>query len=72
MQSLLLKNVLPLNESSSLNESVLIEGIGGFERVPLHNIYLESNLFTGNVVVGIRDSFPIDGIHLLLGNDIAG
>ena len=40
--------------------------------LPLHNIFLYSELVTGPVAVGIRSSLPFDGIHLLLGNDLAG
>ena len=39
--------------------------------VPLHNICLSSELVTGFVAVGIRFSLSFDGIHLLLGNDLA-
>ena len=38
----------------------------------LHNIYLSSDLVTGLVAVGIRPSLPFKGVHLLLGNDLAG
>ena len=38
----------------------------------LHNIYLFSDLVTGLVAVGIRHSLPFKGVHLLLGNDLAG
>ena len=40
--------------------------------VPLHNIFLYLELVTGPVAVGIRSSLPFDGIHLLLGIDLAG
>ena len=40
--------------------------------VPLHNTVLSSELVTKPVAVGIRSSLPFDGIHLLLGNDLAG
>ena len=39
---------------------------------PPHNIYLSSDLLTGLVAVGIRPSLPFKGVHLLLGNDLAG
>ena len=40
--------------------------------VPPHNIFLYSELVIGPVAVAIRSSLPFDGIHLLLGNDLAG
>ena len=66
-QSLILADTLPFSEKTSWT-SVLIQGVEcGFINVPLHNIYLSSDLVTGLVAVGIRPSF-----HLLLGNDLAG
>ena len=44
----------------------------GFVNVPLHNIYLSSVLVTGLVAVCIRPSLPFKGVHLLLGNGLAG
>ena len=40
--------------------------------IPIHNIYLSSNLVNGPVAMGVKPSLPFDGIHLLLGNDLAG
>ena len=72
-QSLILADTLPFSEKSSSGTSVLIQGIEcGFVNVPLHNIYLSSDLVKGPVAVGIRPSLPFKGIHLLLGNDLAG
>ena len=72
-QSLILADTLPFSEKSSSGTSVLIQGVEcGFVNVPLHNIYLSSDLVTGPVAVGIRPSLPFKGIHLLLGNDLAG
>ena len=72
-QSLILADTLPFSEKTSSGTSVLIQGVEcGFINVPLHNIYLSSDLVTGLVAVGIRPSLPFKGIHLLLGNDLAG
>ena len=72
-QSLILADTLPFSEKTSSGTSVLIQGVEcGFVNVPLHNIYLSSDLVTGLVAVGIRPSLPFKGIHLLLGNDLAG
>ena len=68
-QSLILADTLPFSEKTSSGTSVLIQG--GFINVPLHNIYLSSDLVTGLVAVGIRP-LPFKGVHLLLGNDLAG
>ena len=72
-QSLILADTLPFSEKTSSGTSVLIQGVEcGFVNVPLHNIYLSSDLVTGLVAVGVRPALPFKGVHLLLGNDLAG
>jgi hypothetical protein len=72
-QSLLVSGVLPSSEKSCSNESVLIQGVEcGFVNVPLHSVNLSSDLVSGPVTVGIVSNLPVEGIHLLLGNDLAG
>ena len=72
-QSLILADTLPFSEKTYYVTSVLIQGVEcGFINVPLHNIYLSSDLVTGLVAVGIRPSLPFKGVYLLLGNDFAG
>ena len=46
-QSLILADTLPFSEKTSSGTSVLIQGVEcGFVNVPLHNIYLSSDLVT--------------------------
>ena len=72
-QSLILADTLPFSEKTSSGTSVLIQGVEcGFVNVPLHDIYLSSDLVNGPVAVGIRQTLPFKGVHLLLGNDLAG
>ena len=72
-QSLILADTLLFSEKTSSGTSVLTQGVEcGFINVPLHNVYLSSDLVTGLVAVGIRPSLPFKGVHLLLGNDLAG
>ena len=72
-QSLILADTLTFSEKTSSGTSVLIQGAEcGFVNVPLHNIYLSSDLVNGPVAVGIRQTLPFKGVHLLLGNDLAG
>ena len=73
-QSLLLANTLPFSDVSFTGTNVLIKGVDSMEftSIPLHNAYLSSDLVSGHVVVGILPSSPFDGVHLLLGNDLAG
>ena len=72
-QSLMLDSVLPLTENSSTGANVLISGVEmGVLEVPLHEVNIKSSLINGNIVIGMRPSLPVEGISLILGNDLAG
>ena len=72
-QYLILADTPPFSEKTSSGTSVLIQGVEcGFVNIPLHNIYLSSDLVNGPVVVGIRQTLPFTGVLLLFGNDLAG
>ena len=72
-QSLLLEGILPLSSDSFTGRKVLLRGVEmGETSVPLHTIQLETELISGTVVVGVQPALPIDGIALLIGNDLAG
>ena len=54
-------------------QKVYVRGVeGGSVRVPLHIVELESDLVSGSVVAGVLPTLPVEGVTLLLGNDIAG
>ena len=72
-QSLMLDSVLPLTENSFTGANVLISGVEmGILEVPLHEVNIKSSLINGNIVIGMRPSLPVEGISLVLGNDLAG
>ena len=72
-QSLMLESVLPLTEKSFTGANVLISGVEmGVLEVPLHEVNIKSSLINGNIVIGMRPSLPVEGISLILGNDLAG
>ena len=72
-QSLLLEGILPLSAETSAGASVLIQGVElGVIKVPLHFVELKSDFVCGSVTVGVRPTLPIEGVSLLLGNDLAG
>ena len=72
-QSLMLDSVLPLTENSFTGANVLISGVEmGVLEVPLHEVNIKSSLINGNTVIGMRPSLPVEGISLILGNDLAG
>ena len=72
-QSLMLSAALPNEFNTPPKSSVLVKGIdGNYTPVPLYKIHLKSSLVSGPVIVGVVNNLPIDGIDLLLGNDLAG
>ncbi|KAG1701695.1 Solute carrier family 35 member C2 [Nymphon striatum] len=72
--SLLSADILSLSvHPLSTDESVLIQDVEcGIISVPLYCVKLKSDLVNGTVKVGVDSSLPVNGIHLLLGNDLAG
>ncbi|XP_073809789.1 uncharacterized protein [Danio rerio] len=71
--SIILKGVLPLSEETATGSAVLVRGFEmGVADVPLHKISLQSELVSGDVIVGVRASLPIAGVTFILGNDLAG
>ncbi|XP_071959943.1 uncharacterized protein [Antedon mediterranea] len=72
-QSLILESALSFSNESSAGASVLIQGVeGGYKEVPLHVIRIETDIVSGDFVVGVVPSLPVWGVTLLLGNDLAG
>ena len=72
-QSLLLRKALPDVQTKMTDEYVIATDLTGTATVPLASIYLDCPIKEGNVLVGIREvDFPVAGVTLLLGNDLAG
>ncbi|KAK3885140.1 hypothetical protein Pcinc_010622 [Petrolisthes cinctipes] len=71
-QSLVARDVMESLEHSYSGEDAKIIGVGGKKVIPLHYINLRSGFVTGRVKVGICEDIPIFGVHMLLGNDLAG
>ena len=71
--SFILGSVLPFSNESYTGNSLLIRGIGlNTISVPLHTVSLECELVEGDVELGVRPALPIDGISVVLGNQLAG
>jgi hypothetical protein len=52
---------------------VLLQGVDPcLHSVPLHHINLKSDFVSGQVVVGVRPTLPVEDISLLFGIDMAG
>jgi hypothetical protein len=53
-------------QDKSLYFFVLLKGVDpGFHSVPLHHIKLKSNFVSGQVVVGVGHTLPVEDISLL-------
>ena len=62
----MLENSLPLSGNTSAGANVLLQGVDpDFHSVPLHHINLKSNFVSGQVVVGLRPTLPVEDISLL-------
>lgn len=66
-------SVLPFSEDSHTGCFVPVVGMGMKAlKVPLHKMMLYSDLFQGQITVGVRPALPVEGITLILGNGVAG
>ncbi|XP_071944871.1 uncharacterized protein [Antedon mediterranea] len=65
-QSLIIESALSFSNESSAGASVLIQGVeGGYKEVPLHVIRIETDIVSGDFVVGVVPSLPVWGVTLL-------
>ncbi|KAL0172150.1 hypothetical protein M9458_032461, partial [Cirrhinus mrigala] len=72
-QSIILESTLPFSSKSYTGNNVLIRGIEmGCTSVPLHTIHLKSDLISGPVSIGVHSQLPVEGVDMILGNDLAG
>ena len=51
---------------------VSCKGAGGKFRIPLHKVWLDCGYVSGEVVVGVKETLPVDRVDMLMGNDLAG
>lgn len=70
--SFILGSVLPFSKETFTGDSLLICGIGLTKMfVPLHKVVLYSHLIQGEVELGVRPALPVEGISVILGNNLA-
>ncbi|XP_076037780.1 uncharacterized protein LOC143023152 [Oratosquilla oratoria] len=60
-----------LNQDSPPTSIKLLRDTGG-SRIPICQVYLRSDIRTGYAQVGVVDKLPVEGVSLLIGNDLAG
>ncbi|KAL2103158.1 hypothetical protein ACEWY4_000026 [Coilia grayii] len=72
VESFILQSVLPFSSKSDSNQSVYVRGIDmNVLSVPLHRVYMFSDMINGEVLVGVRPAFPLHGVSMILGNGLA-
>lgn len=72
-QSFILAGVLPFSDKTYTGTDVLVRGIElSCIKVPLHTVFLKSDLVTGQAQIGVRSELPVEGVSIILGNDLAG
>uniref|UniRef100_A0AAQ4QC33 Gypsy retrotransposon integrase-like protein 1 n=1 Tax=Gasterosteus aculeatus aculeatus TaxID=481459 RepID=A0AAQ4QC33_GASAC len=73
LDSFVLESALPFSEETDTGSFVPVLGMGmSIFHVPVHKLVLHSELFEGEVKMGVRPALPIDGVTVILGNDVAG
>ena len=74
--SYIMASVLPLSTVTDTGDCILSRGMGFFRGmailpVPLHKV-MSCELVQGEVAVGVWPALPVEGVHFILGNGLAG
>lgn len=68
----ILQCVLPFSSDSDTGVCALVQGMGlKVLTVPLHKLFLSSDLVEGEVLLGVCSDLPVHGIQVILGNHLA-
>ena len=71
--SFIVSSALSFSQGSDMGDYILMRGMGlTVLPVPLHKLELDCGLVKGEVTMGVRPALPIRGIHIILGNGLAG
>lgn len=69
----ILGSTFPFSEETDTVSFVPIRGMGmSVFPLSLHELVLDSDLFSGVVKMGMCPALPVDGIQVIVGNDVAG
>ncbi|XP_066959143.1 uncharacterized protein [Macrobrachium rosenbergii] len=70
--SVVVRGAHPQLEKNLTGDSVILKGIGGEEVTPICRLHLSCELVTGNVDFAVKDSLAVEGVCVLLGNEVGG
>ncbi|XP_034078707.1 uncharacterized protein LOC117550381 isoform X2 [Gymnodraco acuticeps] len=71
--SFIVESVLPFSSETETGDFVLMRGMEmGLIPVRRHTVVLDCELVRGVVSIGVRPALPLDGVQMILGNDLAG
>lgn len=69
--SFILESTLPFSEQTDTGSFIPVRGMGmSVFAAPLHMLVLHSDLFNGVVKMGVRPALPVEGIQVIIGNDV--
>ncbi len=69
----ILESALPFSRETYCGSDVLVQCIEmGVVKVPLHMVYIRSDLITGFIKVAVQTQLPVTGVTMIIGNDLAG
>lgn len=72
-QSFILEHVLPFSAVTDTGNRTPVLGVSLVPlSVPLHQLMLSSDLLNGEVVLGVCKSLPMEGVDVVLGNNLNG
>lgn len=73
MHSFVVESVLPFSKESQVSDFILMRGMElGCVPVPRHSVFLECDFVSGVFPVAVRPALPVEGVDMILGNDICG
>lgn len=71
--SFIVESVLPFSSESQAGDFIVMRGMElGYVSVPRHHVALECDLVSGVFPVAVRPALPLEGVDMVLGNDICG
>lgn len=71
--SFIVESALPFSTESAVGDFILMRGMElGSVPVPRHNVTVKCDVVSGVFPVAVRPALPLEGVDMILGNDICG